>query len=265
MGIYNVGNVLSESIDSIINQSFNDWEFIICDDGSKDNTYEIALSYKKQYPDKIVLLKNKKNMGLEYTLNKCLSLASGEYIARQDGDDKSRKNRLKIEVDFLDRHKKYALVGSNMDFFDENGVWGHSRFAGEVKDKDFASYSPFMHPTVMIRKNAILEVGGYTEKTNLTRVEDYDLWLKIYLHGYKGYNIKTSLYEYRDDRNAFSKRTIKNRISLFYIMEQGVNKLKLPFYYKIKPFKQLVLIILPSRLYGFIHRLKYKSNKRYEK
>ena len=60
MGIYNVGNVLSESIDSIINQSFNDWEFIICDDGSKDNTYEIALSYKKQYPDKIVLLKNKK-------------------------------------------------------------------------------------------------------------------------------------------------------------------------------------------------------------
>ena len=194
------------------------------------------------------------------TLNKCLSIASGEFIARQDGDDRSKKDRLHKEIEFLEKHSEYELVGSNMDFFDENGVWGESSFSGEVRKKDFAYHSPFMHPTVVIRRNALLSVGGYTEGTNLTRVEDYHLWLKLYMHGYKGFNMDDALYEYRDDRNAFAKRTIKNRVSLFKIMEYGVKKLKLPFFYKIIPFKQLLLILIPQGLYAVIHKNKYKKD-----
>ena len=86
MGAYNCEDTLSEAIDSIIQQTYKDWELIICDDGSKDNTLSIAKEYEKQY-ENIHVYKNEKNLGLNKTLNKCLSYAKGEYIARMDGDD----------------------------------------------------------------------------------------------------------------------------------------------------------------------------------
>ena len=87
MGIYNCANTISGSIESIINQTYEDWELIMCDDGSIDTTFDVAKEYQKKYPQKIILLKNKRNRGLNYTLNKCLEIAKGEYIARMDGDD----------------------------------------------------------------------------------------------------------------------------------------------------------------------------------
>lgn len=260
MGIYNVGNVLKESIDSILSQTFTDWELIMCDDGSEDNTYDVAKSYVDKYPNKMILLKNKKNKGLEYSLNKCLSQASGDYIARQDGDDRSLNDRLSTEVEFLDNHPEYSLVGTNMLFFDENGIWGNSNFGGEVTKEDFAFCSPFMHPTIVIRKSALTAVNGYKENTGLTRVEDYYLWLRLYMAGYKGFNLIDCLYEYRDDRNAFSKRTVKNRISLFKIMEYGVSSLGLPVKYKLAPFKQLALMLVPGRFYAALHKMKYRTD-----
>ena len=104
MGIYNCAETLSDAIDSIIAQTYDNWELIMCDDGSTDNTYNIAQEYKERYPDKIVLLKNEKNMGLNYTLNKCLEVASGEYIARMDGDDISLPTRFEKEIGFLNEH-----------------------------------------------------------------------------------------------------------------------------------------------------------------
>ena len=87
MGIFNCENTLSDAIKSILNQSYTDWELIMCDDGSQDDTYKIALEYQHKFPDKIILLKNKTNMGLNATLNTCLSKATGTYIARMDGDN----------------------------------------------------------------------------------------------------------------------------------------------------------------------------------
>ena len=84
-GIYNCENTLKDAIDSILNQTFSDWELVLCDDGSSDNTYTIAEEYRNNYPHKIVLLKNDHNLGLPETLNKCLSVAKGEFIARRDG------------------------------------------------------------------------------------------------------------------------------------------------------------------------------------
>ena len=87
MGIYNCAGTLSEAIESILNQTITNWELIMCDDGSTDDTYNVAKEYALVHKEKIVLLKNKKNMGLNYTLNRCLSVAKGNYIARMDGDD----------------------------------------------------------------------------------------------------------------------------------------------------------------------------------
>ena len=110
MGIYNCAETLPEAVESIICQTYENWELIMCDDGSTDGTYKIASEYKEKYPDKIFVLKNEENMGLNYTLNRCLESAKGEYIARMDGADISLPERLEKELVFLNAHPEYAIV-----------------------------------------------------------------------------------------------------------------------------------------------------------
>ena len=93
MGIYNCADTLSQAIDSLLSQTYPHWKLIMCDDGSTDNTYNIAKQYTKKYPEKIILIKNKKNMGLNFTLNHCLEYADTKYVARMDGDDVSLPQR----------------------------------------------------------------------------------------------------------------------------------------------------------------------------
>lgn len=104
MGIYNCAPTLSEAIDSIVNQTYDNWELIMCDDGSTDDTYRIAESYRQKYPDKVKLIRNRHNSGLNITLNHCLEYAKGEYIARMDGDDISLPQRFEKEFNFLETH-----------------------------------------------------------------------------------------------------------------------------------------------------------------
>ena len=98
MGIYNCAATLPEAIDCILAQTESSWELILCDDGSADDTYAVAQSYAEKYADQIVLLKNDKNMGLNYTLNRCLAAAKGEFVARMDGDDLCSPDRFQKEL-----------------------------------------------------------------------------------------------------------------------------------------------------------------------
>ena len=109
MGIYNCAATLPEAIDSILAQTFSDWQLVLCDDGSKDNTYTVAKAYQEKFPDKIFLLQNERNMGLNHTLNRCLQVATGEYVARMDGDDISLPTRLERENAFLDAHPESSV------------------------------------------------------------------------------------------------------------------------------------------------------------
>ena len=93
MGIYNCQDTIQEAVMSLVNQSYKEWTLIMCDDGSTDRTYEFASILRDKYPDKIVLLKNKSNRGLNYTLNKCLKVTNCKYIARMDGDDRTSSTR----------------------------------------------------------------------------------------------------------------------------------------------------------------------------
>ena len=122
MGIYNCEKTLSEAIESIIRQTYENWELVMCDDGSTDRTYAVADQYRKQFPEKIILLKNERNRKLSYTLNRCLQAARGELIARMDGDDISRSDRLQKQVDYLLSHPDLQVVGCAMQRFDEKGL-----------------------------------------------------------------------------------------------------------------------------------------------
>ena len=209
MGIYNCADTLDEAIQCIINQSYKNWELILCDDGSSDNTYEVAEKYTKQFPDKIILLKNQKNEGLNATLNICLKHADGKYIARMDGDDVCSYDRLEKEIRFLEENPEFDIVSTNMLYFDEGGAFAKSKTKEFPQKEDFVFGTPFCHAPCMVKKEAYDAVGGYTVDGKLLRVEDYELWIKMYASGYNGYNMQEALYSMRDDRNAANRRKFK--------------------------------------------------------
>ena len=254
MGIYNCADTLSEAIESIVKQTYDEWELIMCDDGSTDETVKIAEAYCEKFPDKIILLRNKKNKGLNYTLNRCLKEAQGEYIARMDGDDRCSPNRFEKEATVLENELGIDIVSSDMEFFDETGVWGRISHP-EYPDKySFIHESPFCHAPCMVRKEAYDKVNGYSVKKRLLRVEDYHLWMKMYMAGYKGKNIHEVLYQMRDDRNAYSRRKFKYRINEAYVKSLIVLNLKLPIYYLVFALRPIIVGMLPNALYDFLHK-----------
>ena len=262
MGIYNCAPTLQEALDSLYAQTYQDFEIILCDDGSKDNTYELALENQKQHSN-IVLLKNPHNMGLNQTLNNCLAVAQGEYIARMDGDDICDSTRFEKQVKFLDEHSEYAIVSTPMIHFDENGEFFRGKIkTGEANKECFNYGSPFCHAPSMVRKEAFIAVNGYTINKRLLRIEDYNLWAKMYEKGYKGYNLSEYLYMMRDNRNASKRRTFSARCNGVYAHWIAYKKLNLSLILFIRYALQvLILGIMPTFMYEFFRKIKYKNNQ----
>lgn len=260
MGIYNCADTLPDAIESVLNQTFQDFELILCNDGSTDNTLEVAQHYAALNPKHVVLIKNEKNMGLNYTLNHCLRVARGKYIARMDGDDRSLPNRFQVEVDYLDSHPEYALVSANLEVFDDEGVWGHTGFKPEPQPGDLVRGSSFSHSACMVRKSVFDEVGGYSESKRLIRVEDKHLWHKVYAAGYKGRNLEQVLYSYRDDRNGYDKRKLRYRFNSFYVSSLNIRRFHLPAYYYLYAARPILIGLLPYTLYNRLH--KWNMNRR---
>lgn len=259
MGIYNCETTLSSAIESILHQTYSNWELIMCDDGSTDNTYEIAQKYQRLYPKKIVLIKNNKNMGLNYTLNACLKQSKGDYIARMDGDDISLSGRFQAEIEFLNLNDSYAIVSCPMILFDEDGDWGVSKAKEKPEKCDLIYGTPFCHAPCMVRKEAYDNVGGYSVDKRLLRVEDYHLWFKMYKAGYKGYNLQQPFYKMRDDKNAISRRKFKYRINEMYLKKKIYKDFDLSLKYKKNIYKPIIIGLLPSFIYKPLHRKRMKE------
>jgi glycosyltransferase EpsE len=217
----------------------------------------VAGGYADKYPN-IIVLNNEKNMKLNYTLNKCLQHAKGQYIARQDGDDESLPERLKKEVDFLDQNPEYAFVSCQQILHDENGDWGVSKLTEKPTKYSFIRESPFVHPACMIRREAFFEVEGYTDHKKLIRVEDFHLWAKLYQAGYQGYNIQEPLYRFTDNRESVSRRNFKARWNEFYVRNLIFCMLNLPFYYRFFTLKPLLVWVLPLPLYNYLHKKRLR-------
>lgn len=259
MGVYNATDklILEKAINSILNQTFKDFEFIICDDGSSNNSSELVKEICKD-DERVVLLQNKENKGLAYVLNKCLEHSKGEYIARMDSDDLCDLTRLEKQVKFLDENKDYGIVGTNADMFDDESTWGELKYNENIRKEDFLYNSPVIHASIMIRKSVYDLVGGYRDIPMTLRVEDYDLFMRIFAKGIKIYTIQENLYKFRVDKNTESRRKYRYRFNEVRVRYQGFKLLKLypkGIIYVIKP---LIVGLLPQRL----RRLKGLGGKK---
>lgn len=258
MGIYNCGDTLEEAVDCIINQTYTNWELIMCDDCSKDNTLEIAYGLAKK-DSRIKVIRNENNMTLAPTLNHCLKEAKGEYCARMDGDDVCDLSRFEKEVEILNNHPEYAVVSSLMNLYDDKGVYGIVTYKEEPQKIDFANASPICHAGCMVRTSVLKELGGYSNLPEVERIEDYDLWIRLYLIGYKAYNIQEPLYSMRDDRNAIKRKKFKFRITEHKLKKKMCKSFNLPFKYRLLAYKPLILGLMPSFVYTALHKSKHKS------
>lgn len=255
MGIYNCAPTLAEALDSLLAQTCQDFKVIMCDDGSSDNTVDVAQEYVDKYPGKFILIRNPKNMGLNYTLNHCLEYADTEYVARMDGDDISLPTRFEKELEFLDSHPDIAIVSTPMIYFDESGDFRRDGGGGGYPTKNnFVNGTPFCHAPCMVRREAYMAVGGYSVDPRLLRVEDYHLWFKMYAKGYKGYILEEPLYKMRDDRNAKARRNWRNRLNEFHVRRIGYKMLNIPLYKRIYMFRPLIIAMMPMTIYNYFHK-----------
>jgi glycosyltransferase involved in cell wall biosynthesis len=226
MSVLNGDKYLNEAIESILNQTFTDFEFIIINDGSEDKTRDIL----EFYTDPRIRLFHQNKMGLTKSLNKALSLSTGKYIARQDADDVSLPNRLQQQVYLLDNQSEVVIVGSDCYLIDETGsaigIWHYP-----VSDTDIRwqmlFHSSFVHTGVMIRKDT-LHKNKLSYDDRMVYSQDYGLWSQLLLYGH-GLNMEIPLIKYRVHLNAIShifnerQKTIADQISLSNLERLGVN------------------------------------------
>jgi len=252
MGAYNCERYIKESMDSMLSQDFEDFEIVVCDDGSKDRTLEMLKCYEEKWPDKVVVIQNEKNKGLNATLNSCIAVARGEYLARQDADDLSCPKRIRMQLDFLKKNPGIDFVSSDMLFFDADEAWGSTSVKEFPVARDFLKSSPFCHAPTMFRRECLISVNGYREKKRLLRVEDYDLFSRLYAAGFVGANIKKPLYSMRDGREAEQRRAYRFRVNAAVARLVAYSSLNFPFYLYPYAFRPLIVGALPKPVYRFL-------------
>lgn len=205
---YNCERYLSEAIESILNQTFTDFEFIIIDDWSTDNSWNIIQEYAKK-DSRIVAIKNEKNLKICKTLNKWIEIAKWKYIARMDSDDISIIDRFEKQIQFLDKNLDVWIVGWTMEIMDENwNIYSQRRYNlndDEIRKKLFR-YSPFCHPVVMIRTSILKQSWNYDEKQVFA--EDYDLYFRIWKCAQFA-NLENNLIKYRMFKNNSTTKKLK--------------------------------------------------------
>ena len=195
MTVYNGGLYLKEAIESILAQTYSNFEFLIYDHGSTDNSLAIINSYKDK---RIKVFCRTQNTSYTTHLNHGINIAKGVYVARMDQDDISLPNRFEKQIQFLEKNTHIDLVGCfgliiNRDG-DETGKL-HKPVGPETIKRTFLYYGPHIHPTIMFRKSVVKKVGSYRKK--YTFVEDIDLYYRLIFAGYKTDNIPEYLFKYR--------------------------------------------------------------------
>ena len=180
MSVYNGEKYLSEAVESILAQTFRDFEFLIIDDGSTDSSPEMLSGYASR-DSRVRIVRNDENVGLTRSLNKGLGLSRGEYIARMDADDVACPDRLACQVEYLDKKPDIAAVGAGIEIIDED-----SQVIGRRLPKDNSVFlkrnlilknSVFAHSSVMFRREVVVQAGGYDD--NYRYAQDYDLWSRL--------------------------------------------------------------------------------------
>jgi glycosyltransferase involved in cell wall biosynthesis len=229
MAVYNGAKYLRESIESILYQSYQDFEFIIIDDGSSDETSTILAEYRKT-DFRFSIFRNASNQWLAASLNRGLREAQGEYIARQDADDIALPNRFELQLEYLEKHRNIFLVGSNLFLIDETGrVCGRRRFPSSSNElgNTLPKHNAIAHPTIMFRNDG---THFYREKFRFS--QDYDFYLRLLTEGRQMANIPEYLIRYRQsNQNTSAKNDLRlkqflfsNKIQEFYLQRKSTGK-----------------------------------------
>ncbi|OBQ26573.1 MAG: glycosyl transferase [Aphanizomenon flos-aquae MDT14a] len=209
MPVYNGEKYLDTAIKSILNQKFTNFEFVIVDDASTDNSVEIINSYQDQ---RIKLIKNNVNLGIPTTRNKCLQESSGEYVAVLDCDDYAYPSRLAEQLEFMENNPDFGMVGSWVELIDEN-----DDLTGEVWNEDEPSqkipcrllfHNYFAHSAVLLRRSALdtVKINGEIYRKDYPNAQDYDLWVRI-SKKFKVWNIPKVLIKYRVHSHCISLKS----------------------------------------------------------
>lgn len=257
MGIYNTKSreYLEKSIKSILNQTYSDFEFIICDDGSTND----CLKWAKEIcgnDKRVVFLENDSNKGLSFTLNKCLEISKGEYIARMDDDDESRIDRFEKQIKYL-KNENVDLISSNINCFDDDGIYNTIIYPEKITNNDFLFNNPIVHPAMMAKKKVFDVAGMYKDTKITTRVEDYELVMRMCSKGVKIGVVQDTLLNYRDDRaNTKRRKKYKYRINEARIRYRGFKSLGLLPRGILFVFKPLLLGLLPISVMTLIKKRK---------
>ncbi len=255
MSMYNCEATLEAATDSIIAQTYENWQLIMCDDCSTDGTLAIAKRYALKYPDKIILTSTASHSFAAAARNECLKYADGKYVAVMDADDISCPDRFEKQIAFLNSHPGIHLVGTAMRRFDASGD-GKTVYAKEFPDKFDLKHAPcFNHATVMTYKYVFDKVGGYTACERTQRGEDYDLWFKFFYHSFKGANISEPLYRVRENMAAIKRRTARSRINICKTVLMGYKLLGFPKRWYIYPVLKLYKCLVPYKLIPFLRKL----------
>lgn len=266
MGVYNQWDekILYDAVKSILAQTYKKFEFIIWNDGSHPRVGQM-IKCLDELDDRIVVVGKEENRGLAFSLNECIRIAKGKYIARMDADDISLPQRLERQVKFLESNPQYGWCGTCVELIDENGVWGVRMMTEEPNRKDYYRYSPFVHPSVMFRAELFGAEHRYRENEETLRCEDYEMFMSLMQNGVRGYNIQEILFQYRENKDSYNKRSIKTRINETKIRYRNFKKMNILFpigwLFVLRP---IVACAIPTRLLGFIKRAEGKRMKNFE-
>ncbi len=264
MGVYNQKNekILSDAIASILNQTYTNLEFIIWDDGS-DEDAAILLKKLCSSDERVKIAGREKNRGLAFSLNECIKLAGGEFIARMDSDDISMPKRIEKQVEFLENHPEYGWCGCGAELFDENGTWGERMMPAVPTIRDYLRYSPFVHPSVMFRAELFDEQRGYLVADETLRCEDYEIFMNLTERGIQGANLDEILFCYRETRDSYKKRKVKYRMNEALLRYRNYKKMGILFPFGwVCVLRPVFACLIPPGLLGFIKRSEGKRDKR---
>lgn len=265
MSVYNCKSSLSDALRSIKEQTYTNWEIIICDDASTDGTLELIKEEMKGFDgERFKLITNESNRKLAFSLNRCLEIARGEYVARMDGDDISEVHRFEEQIKFLESNPEIDLVGSSMQRFNDRGFGDIVYPPTNEPDKwslGKTSSVPFNHATILARRTVFEKVGNYTVSWRTERGQDLDLWFKFFGTGLVGRNISEPLYRVREDEAAIRRRTPKARLGAVITRIKGSRNLHYPIFYYRVPLLEFMKIFVPYSLYDFYRRRTGQSQK----
>ena len=220
MAAFNEDSHISNAILSIQNQTFKDWELVVVDDGSNDDTLAIIRKLA-DLDDRIILLHNNTNLGLARSLNKGIKISKGKYIARMDADDFSLPTRLELQFKFMEKNQDISVLGTGASYVDSNGKKLLDVVFPENHDDIIRSLfrsSPLLHPSVLMRSSFIKKLDGYDE--SYYRGQDYDLWFRGKEIG-TYHNLQEPLIEY-NEKEKFSFQSVKDS---FRIRRKHANNL----------------------------------------